>query len=192
MSPKKRRRTLALPFLITIASSSCTVQTSNTPRHQPVNPNVRQSGQHNTTDANHPPALRPTHSDRNTDQPAVSVNPPAPRPIAPVTPRPTAVGPNARPTGPNARPIGPNKNVGTTGPTVLVNPPAPPSNKPRIGHNKPKAPTTTGNSKLADAPKNGKVFTRKDGSCWWSPTVDCSDKTRTCNPPPPRRVKCAK
>lgn len=219
MSASKRRRNLALPFLVTVASS-CTVKSGSTPpRHQPVNPNVhhRTGTTHGTPPAAHPNSNNGTNSGQ---PPTVLVNPPAPQrpatgpttPTGPNTvtphenkiprvgPLPVLVNPPApqrpgtRPSirdsaKPNAPTTGPAKRTGPTT-TISKNPPAP-TNRPKARPTKPKAPTT-GNASLSVAPRGGKIVTRADGTCWWSQKVDCSDKTRTCNPPPPRRVKCTK
>jgi len=37
---------------------------------------------------------------------------------------------------------------------------------------------------------NDKVVTKKDGTCWVLPEVDCPPPPATCNPPPPMQVAC--
>jgi hypothetical protein len=76
----------------------------------------------------------------------------------------------APPTDPNATPA---PNTDSTPPTVIANPPPPAANA------------------LPDAPtEGGEVIARKDGTCWFHYDAPPCPPKATCNPPPPRQVKC--
>lgn len=76
----------------------------------------------------------------------------------------------APPTDPNA----PAPNTDSTAPTVIANPPPP-----------------TAAPALPDAPnEGGELVTRKDGTCWFHYDAAPCPPDATCNPPPPRQVKC--
>lgn len=93
-----------------------------------------------------------------------------------VTTKPIDTSGPARPSGTGSNEVGeptggdtPKKPL----PPVIVNPPPPQT--------------------LPDAPTDAKgtVVTREDGTCWFQYVVDCPPKA-TCNPPPPKQVKCEK
>lgn len=51
-------------------------------------------------------------------------------------------------------------------------------------------PEDTGDSELPKPGPSDKVVTKKDGTCWVMPEVDCPPSPATCNPPPPMQVAC--
>ncbi len=164
MSPKKRRP-LALPFLITVAASSCAVQSGSTTNSRTPHRSSPANGVHRTE---RPPLQPGELAPLETEQPGTDGQP-------------VRVNPTA----------GSHQNTATTPePPVSVNPPPPPRPNTGSGMEKPLSEAEQHQQKLPDAPATGRTFNRPDGSCWWTPTVDCSDKTRTCNPPPPKRVNC--
>lgn len=57
----------------------------------------------------------------------------------------------------------------------------------------PPEPTNGGDNGGNDLPQpgpNDQVVTKKDGTCWVMPDVDCPPPPATCNPPPPMQVAC--
>jgi hypothetical protein len=75
----------------------------------------------------------------------------------------------APPTDPNATPNTPENEQ--TPPVIVANPPA--------------------QNSLPDAPASGgKLVASKDGTCWFHFDAGTCPENATCNPPPPRQVKC--
>lgn len=195
---KSRRRAFAIPFVITASvlpmgcyvstkpgpASPATAGTGSTP--PPADPNV--------TAAN--PEATAGNSGAGTTGAAVIANPPPLDPntrsgTTPVTAPPPA-DPNAKagkspvtappPADPKATGTDPNKTksgsvASPAGDASTVKQ----AEKPRVIANPPPLP---------DAPPGANVVKNADGTCWfYAPPSTCPPKA-TCNPPPPRQVKC--
>lgn len=96
--------------------------------------------------------------------------------------------------------------VGIAGCTVQQGPPSnPPPPPPETVEPTPAPPEPTevdppdpeptdggdqGGNDLPQPGPNDNVVTKKDGTCWVMPDVDCPPPPATCNPPPPMQVSC--